>query len=61
MADVWVATNLADNRDTVYALIHADDVRHQRLVGDRPRLLARGPAARWRSSTAPSRQSAWPG
>jgi hypothetical protein len=33
MADVWVATNLADERDTAYALIHADDVRHLRLVG----------------------------
>jgi hypothetical protein len=42
MAEVWVATNVKDDGER-YALIRADDVRHLRLVGDRPRLLAQVP------------------
>jgi len=42
MAEVWVATNLTDDGGR-YALIRADDVRHLRLVGERPRLLAQVP------------------
>lgn len=42
MAEVWVATNLADDGGR-YALIRSDDLRHLKLVGDRPRLLAQVP------------------
>ncbi|MET8807924.1 hypothetical protein [Streptomyces sp. NPDC004546] len=37
-----MATNLTDDGDQ-YGLIHADDLRHLRLIGDRPRLLAQVP------------------
>lgn len=43
MAEVWVATSLTDDGDR-YGLVHADDLRHLRLVGEkRPRLLAQLP------------------
>ncbi|MGN9763073.1 hypothetical protein [Streptomyces sp. SD31] len=43
MAEVWVATNLADDGKR-YRLIRADDLRHLQLVGEvRPRLMAQVP------------------
>lgn len=44
MAEVWVATNRAD--DETPDLIRADDLRHLRLVGKgRPRLVSQGPGS----------------
>lgn len=42
MAEVWVATSLADDGKR-YRLIRADDLRYLQLVGERPRLMAQVP------------------